>query len=666
METANGTRHHNYTNHDSEMSNSKCLRPAIVHGLYLCFIPSDYETIKTEITIPVIPLRSVSQFYDSFLDMEASECNFKQKANTKSQRNAIESLIYERTFFAQDICQLMELSEETTTQSAYVSSESEMTIKRESNEYEIYLHHEKNSIEDRCILRVMCGGYFINEFCDSNNGYEQILFLPLQSEYKLASSSPTGFQKRIICNFLTQCVLLHDQCLFRHSTNELQLSKNKILLMQLPVMKVLSDDNSNAACSPITDASPIDDQGSEMNGMNGEGNTAQESSSDTDGKENWKETLRKATQRRLNDELDLCKKKNDIASIQKYMNIRGRRTLQQISVTDTTVHKAMPRFDIVKMACRLEPGSNGTNGLEATIFMNVDIALSKYSSVSTLYNLQLCVTPHSKDHTKLNVQTNSAVIPIMRKEDCFTIMSSILVSNVKFEREVDIKDDTQQIRFTVSTFYSDKQITSRSPKPEMNGIILGFLSLPYESFVLHQNSPSHDADDTIYTAPRPLGDTMESNAIFDYRVPRIILLDVSSSCSNNIENDWQSTIDAVNEGCIRGNRVDFHFDPEQMRVSLSIFGSSPEHRLCLLRQVMRKIPDEICVIGTNTCTWKQEYLAKAYLENVEIELQLMNCCQVDSNKEGSRKILKDLFIAQSINDEISSIIAEEYHQETLS
>jgi hypothetical protein len=649
------------------MNNSKCLRPAIVHGLYLCFIPSDYETIKTEITIPVIPLRSVSQFYDSFLDMEASECNFKQKANMESQRNVSESLIYERTFFAQDIRQLMELSEETTTQSAYVSSEIEMIMKRESNEYEIYLHREKNAMEDRCILRVTCGGYFINEFCESN-GYEQILFLPLQSEYKLALSSPTGFQKRIICSFLKQCVLLHDQCLFGHSTNALQLSKNdkEILLMQLPVMKVLSDDNLNDVYSPITIAPPVDDQGSEMNGMNGEGNTAQESSSDTDGKENWKETLRKATQRRLNDELDLCKKKNDIASIQKYMNIRGRRTLQQITVAGTKVHKAMPRIEIVKMACRLEPGSNGTNGLEATIFMNVDIAFSKCSSLSTLYNVQLCVTPHSKEHTKLNIQTNSAVIPIMRKEDCFTIMSSILVSNVKFEREVDIKDDTQQIRFTVSAFYSDKLITSRSPKPEMNGIILGFLSLPYESFVLHQNSPSHYADDTIYTAPRPLGDTMESNAIFDYRVPRIILLDVSSSCSSSIGNDWQSMIDAINEGCIRGNRVDFHFDPEQMRVSLSIFGSSPEHRLCLLRQVMRKIPDEICVIGTNACTWKQEYLAKAYLENVEIELQLMNCCQIDSSKEASRKILKDLFIAQSMNDEISSIIATEYHQGKLS
>jgi hypothetical protein len=576
-------------------------------------------------------------------------------------------MFYEMTFYhPQDFIQLVEFTGGgTISQSAYVSSKCEMTIKkRESDEFEIYSHQVDSIMDDKCILRVKCGGYFINEFCDSN-GYEQILLLPLQSEYILDASTPMEFQKRMLFSFITKCVLLHDKCLFGHGSNSIQLSRmgEEILFMQLPVMKVPSDDNVNLAFTPISRVSTLDDQGQKVNDIIGEDNHTK-SSSNNEGKQNWKETLRKAAQSRLYEELEYCKKQNDIANIEKYMNVRGRRALQHISIAGIDIDRAMPTLDIVKMTCSLESVSNRTSGLEATLFMNVDIALSKLSSVSTLYYVQLCISPHSKEHTQLNVQTNSAVIPIMRKQDCFTIMSSILVSNIKFEREVDIIDEkNNQIKFAVSVFFSDKQIRSDSLKPDMNGIILGFLSLPYESFVFHQKGVSHDSDDIIYTAPWSLSDTTESKAIFDYRVPRILFLDVSSSRSSNIENDWQSIIDSLNAYCIPGNRVDFHFNPEQMRVALSIFGSSLEHRLCLLRQAMRKIPHEVRIVGTNTCTWNQEFLVSALLENVEVELQLMNCCQDDSKEGGSRKILNNLFMAKSINDEIASMIAEQYDQE---
>eukprot|EP00557_Chaetoceros_sp_GSL56_P010633 CAMPEP_0176476732 /NCGR_PEP_ID=MMETSP0200_2-20121128/219_1 /TAXON_ID=947934 /ORGANISM="Chaetoceros sp., Strain GSL56" /LENGTH=661 /DNA_ID=CAMNT_0017872441 /DNA_START=152 /DNA_END=2137 /DNA_ORIENTATION=+ len=661
------------------MNNSNTPRPAIIHGLCFGFIPNDYEAITTGITIPVIALRSIFQLYDSFLDMEsASEYSFKPKANTRSQRNINDSLIHEMSFHPHDIrasmgddLLLVEFSQETTTQSAYVSSECEMTVRRVSNEFEIYLQQHSNSMDEKRILRVMCGGYFVNEFCDSNNGYEQILLLPpLQSEYVFDASTSMADQKKMLYSFITRCVLLQDKCLHGHSSSSVKVSKideEDLLYIQLPFVKKPSNDISNVACGPKCIVPTLDDHSEKINDINGEDNNAEPFSNSND-KENWRETLRKATQRRLNEELYLCKKKCDIANIQKYMNVRSRRTLQYISVAGTNIgNNAMPKLDILKMTCSLEPISHGrTSGLEADISMHVDIALSKLSSSSALYNVQLCVSPHSKEHTQLTVETKSAVIPVMRKDDCFTIMSSILVSNIKFEREVNVIDECMQIRLVVSVFFSRTQVNSSHPKPEMNGIILGFLSIPYERFVIHHRKDSSlDSDDTIYIASRPLGDTTESNAIFDYRVPRILLLDISSSCSSNIENDWQSIVESLNACCIPGNRVDFYFDPQQMRVSLSIFGSSDEHRLCLLRQIMKKIPNDARIIGTNTCTLNQEYLATALLENIQVELELMKNL-VNSKEVGSRKILNELFMAQSINDDIASIMTEQCHQEAFS
>jgi 16S rRNA A1518/A1519 N6-dimethyltransferase RsmA/KsgA/DIM1 with predicted DNA glycosylase/AP lyase activity len=148
-------------------------------------------------------------------------------------------------------------------------------------------------------------------------------------------------------------------------------------------------------------------------------------------------------------------------------------------------------------------------------------------------------------------------------------------------------------------------------------------------------------------------------AHFDYREPKTIILDTSTSYSSFSGGEWQDLSDWINRKCAPRCRIDVIVDSAQSKVQLSMFAPSPKERSALMSLVYEKLPDDVVIMGeTNSIT--EEYARSSFLQAAKAELKLLHKC---ANKpKGSTLTQMDvanIFAAQSITDEALARIQEQ-------
>ena len=304
----------------------------------------------------------------------------------------------------------------------------------------------------------------------------------------------------------------------------------------------------------------------------------------------WQKILRRAVRKRYNRAISLEKKQHHIIQIKKQLNLQSRRILRNTSIASnsTSFHtkNIADGLKITQIRYRIEPVTGMPNSSSVQLHMEIDIAMdSTHNRGLFLRNLHLSLSPKTKENQSLSVSTQSGVIPTMRVGNCFRITALVAISGSNVSP---LPTDNTCAQLLLSVFFSYVPgSNSISKEDTMKSMVLSLISIPFESMIFKSN---------VSLTLNSNVEQRKPTAIFDYRAPCSLSIDISESISNKIQGDWQAITSSFNSKLMLGNHVECRFD--RQRVELSVFASSPEQRLCLLKGFMGFMPKESQIVET--------------------------------------------------------------------
>ena len=627
----------------------------------------DTNNFKSK-TIPAVPLQSLPQLYDTCLPIAGININSSQDSydcNDACDLN-IESLIMHEDDSGKnrEINLVQYPIEKDAMSAAYTSDCGEVHIRREDEKQMqstfILSINDADSFQEKRILRVeeSSSGYIVADFCGVN-GYEQILFLPpwIVKEDSSTMCSSITEQKTMLERYLMQCVLADGKSIMYHSESKIDISYSEPIpsIRLAPMNAAMSDteesERKKKKRKVMGNCNGANEQSSSNITTHSQNNASHNRGEETE----WQKKLRIGIQRRLDQELALQKKHYAITKIKEKLIVQSRRVLKDLSLARKGDHSSL---EMVRMHYSLYPVNDLSNSLSVQLHLEVDLVLNadKYGfkgtnlSESCLYDVQLSCSPQSR-RDEMSVRTQSAIVPTFGKGDCFTILA---VSGIKFSSSA-LAGGNADVQLTLNAFFRNvPTILDDSRDTKMKGLILGSISIPRENLILCKTSPSNVIEFSDRTKRDYPTHDMKSlglvpTAIFDYRVPRILIIDISNSASNDIKADWQKIVEPINSACTPGNRIDFHYEEGRMSIELIVFAPSPEQRLGLLQSLLRFIPR---IVGTQQCVVNDDYMAESFAAAMKKELQIIEH-HAASSKPLSRGGFNDIIRAQCISDEIA-------------
>jgi len=569
---------------------------AIINGTHLGLLEEPGGSEDMDISVPSVPLHLIHSFYDSFMEIQSSNCVIEplESNDPNFDGDPIAEVIIPRHHFHRNATNkdgdfsLWQYPCEREAESAAVGNNIEIHVTRDTTEtdqrgfYSLYLVKDSIApLPDTPILKIQSAGYLICEMSNSN-GNEQILFLPPHLQEIFSPSKSVSDHKTILSQIIKQCTLVDGIHMFCHSANTLSISRNggtkRVRFCNVDTEKSVKTTSPKPSLSSL---SPSRNAG-----------TGTEKNIEALPENKWQKALRTAVRKRYNRAISLEKKQHQIIQIKKQLNLQSRRILRNTSITPNstryhTKHIA-DRMKIAQIRYRVEPVTGMSNSSSVQLHMEVDIAMdSTHNHGPFLHNLHLSLSPKTKENQSLSVSTKSGVIPTMRVGNCFRISALVTISGISV---TSLPTDNTCAQLLLSAFFSYVPgCTGISKKGDIKSIVLSLISIPFESMIFKSN-PSLTLNSNV--------EQRKPTAVFDYRAPCSLSIDVSASISNKILDDWQAITDSFNSKCMLGNRVECRFDRQRVRVELSVFASSPEHRLCLLKGFMGFMPKESQIVET--------------------------------------------------------------------
>ena len=613
---------------------SDCI--AILHGTHIGLLLGDPGTSKSaNLSAPSVPLHLIQSFYDSSLDIKSSSCEivaFQHNGPTFDESSLSEMRLSNYDFHSINSNKpgdfsIVQYPFKRETESAVVGDSVEIHVKRDSsdsderNSYSLYLVKDSNGPKDTPFLQIYSPGYMI---CEMNNshGYEQILFLPpphLVKDTGLEKSFTE--QKTMLIQIIKQCVLVDGLLLFCHSKNVLSISESSatkiVRYANFDTDKSLPPITAKQSCSPSTRAADIAISATK-----------------------WQKILRKAVRKRFSSAIFFQKKQHHILQIHKRLNYHSRMILRNLSSTPTI--SSDPTKDIAqglkmnRIKYTIEPVNGMLNSPSIHLHMEIDIALDTGPS-HFLHNLHVSVSPKTKHDQKLSVCTRSGVIPTMKMGHCLRITALVAISGISGTCR--IPPDNYCAQLLLSVFFSH----DLGAEENMKSMVLSLISIPYKNTILKPNRTL-----TLKTYGKQ-GKYCKPTAIFDYHVPCSLSIDISTYTSNNIQDTWQKIVYSFNEHCTLGNCVDIIFT-QQNRILLSIFASSPAHRLCVLQELLIFIPEDAQISEISSSTIDKESSKILLLKCIQKELTLSSKNQLSSGE------VSELLCAQLEGDCLASYL----------
>jgi len=335
----------------------------------------------------------------------------------------------------------------------------------------------------------------------------------------------------------------------------------------------------------------------------------------------------------------------------------------------------------------------------------------------SLCDLQLSCSPtiepsSSSSSCKMEVHTCSAIVPTLHIGDCVTIMACVTVCGITPYNDDEDEDRNRKvfglgIAILWRNYHNGSGGSSCSSSSSdgggtkgYKGTLLGSIHFPLETLLLDQHPRyCYDEDDdengddemeengllhtidfmvpqqatltttllpplpptkssSSSTTPAVVEMNTTSNAIFDYRKPRILTIDISKSntptpttATTNLNNSrrrkhedddydvverlWDRRLKGLITSVHRGRigRIDVHHDTGgekdggRQYVRLAVFASSPEHRAGLVELVLKCLPETVHLVETSsssdTNTTTNNYMTRSLVTAVTNEINIM-------------------------------------------
>lgn len=208
-----------------------------------------------------------------------------------------------------------------------------------------------------------------------------------------------------------------------------------------------------------------------------------------------------------------------------------------------------------------------------------------------------------------------------------------------------LRPDNACEELLLSVFFSHDLGSISKKEENMKSMVLGLITIPHKSTILKPHGSM------ILYPNGQQGSRCGPTAIFDYRMPCSLSIDISACFSNTIQDTWQRIVDSFNMNCTFGNHVDILFD--RQTIVFSIFASSPEHRFFVLQELIRSTPFSAQISWTSSGAVDTNSSMTLLLQGVQKELVILEN-QASSRYELSSGGVRELLRTQFENDRLAS------------
>mmetsp|Transcript_11451 Transcript_11451/g.24790 ORF Transcript_11451/g.24790 Transcript_11451/m.24790 type:complete len:661 (+) Transcript_11451:167-2149(+) len=422
-----------------------------------------------------------------------------------------------------------------------------------------------------------------------------------------------------------------------------------------------------------------------------EGDTLQnEQNQQSQQQQPWKPKLISALKARLDAEERASKRRRRDLEVRRELVRRSRYALEGLS-TGTEANAAATIVSRPAMV-RLRYGTMPLNGairngsLAVGLIVRIDVICIGGEGDGTINNaeiglkgLHLSFSPASSssssvswDASSVEVHSISGTVPYLRPEGCVSIMAAIDITGLRWAGSSTQCDGS--FHLAINALWKDSTRTDDTKQ----GCVLGLLKLPHEALLL--SSPrdtsagfTHEIDfwaagnsfNRFDRLHQPTSSAPTPEAIFEYRDPRVIVIDISQCLGGADGGCLRDMVDGLNTALIGSggrNRVELCCpspdDPPQ-HPRIIILAHTPEERHGVVRLVMANLPDSARVIGTTSGgeideDEEERKVMKVLLSSMSHEVKILDRHRRMASEDMRLSTVGELAAAQARSDEFAS------------
>jgi hypothetical protein len=335
---------------------------------------------------------------------------------------------------------------------------------------------------------------------------------------------------------------------------------------------------------------------------------------DTDEDPSWLKTLQNTIEHRIS------KTQNEAAQIEKSNQIcqelvtRGRNTLHKaircgLDSKNNLYTEGVQDPQVVRLRYGMQPRSSmDSSGVSVVMDLEVDVYLPEIQNSSqnakstnpssqsiSIHDFSVsCLLPKPDQSSSQNnspvtceqIRTVSGLVPMLQPGECVTILASVYFINLDIGFADKIAE-CSKVNISIQGHWVDRVSQARANStdlPKRHGTILCSFQLPKEIFYLSASSSSscggrcveHEID---FVASAINHKKYETSAIFEYREPHTLAVDLSSGGSTlQSPQTWKELVSSLNDRIGMNSHIDIFWEKGDPRMKLVVFGSNLEER----------------------------------------------------------------------------------------
>ena len=430
------------------------------------------------------------------------------------------------------------------------------------------------------------------------------------------------------------------------------------------------------------------------------------SSHETDGglsqsqQQPWRAKLTKALHSRLEAEERASKRRRLDQEVRRELVRRSRRALEGLNASNgdgstgstSTMASGVCKPAMIRLRYGTTPllshgESNRGSSVGISLNVCVDVAFTGSGSATSagLDGLHLSFSPaSSQDSPSAMIKSLSGTVPRLEPGDCVSIMASVDITGlngiVGIRKSKRNNDEDGGFELAVSALWSNRSATGNGVG-DKKGCILGTLKLSYEAMILpsstHGSQTRRLTHEVDWSSKRngnatSTSKTMRPTAVFEYRDPRVITIDVTKSndsadvAGENLRDMVESLNFLVMAGSGGRNCVELCYSssPSSFVVEhprIIVLAQCPEERVGLVRLVLKNLPDSAKIVGTASGgeidrDAEQKKIMNAFLLCIRQEAKLIDAHRRSAPENMGLATLGDLAATQIKTDEVASRI----------
>lgn len=506
-------------------------------------------------------------------------------------------------------------------------------------------------------------------------GYEQALILPpvesslMVEDASLNSSNGESVltqRKHMLQTILANSILTDGSTAFLPQNAEVNISTgpmNSTIFKMSPVNREVvsrSCSKQNAVESQSNDVNmDVDNKSRDDQAKRNDNLTKDDASSNLVPPKDpaWLEAIEQTIESRLAKQVAKENQLERTSQVRSDLIHKGRETIHKAArlhcsggSIDTSNDPQMLRL---RYGARPRTFSHEQHGLSAVIDMEVDIYLPSKHHAEELYDFHVSCTPASRDEENMdNIRTQSGIVPVLQNGNCVTMIASISLNDLDCDDQSNSKSSST-LDFNIQGLWLDNfQKRQGSVLCTLRLLVNDVLFAPVSSATRSGHCIQHEIDFTS-TNDETNTSTISPSAVFDYRYPRTLNIDVSGSIGLQGGKIWKDIVSKLNSQIGMGSYIDLYFIKGEPTLKLVIFASNPAEQTAITTLVLQNLPENTKLFEQHPNEVKN---VKALLVSLQKEAETFQKHRAMSKGAVTGEMRKEMSSLQASSDGIASTI----------